>query len=151
MEGAAARRSRARAGALPIAMPCFGRDLACALILSLALVMAPAAGLAQQATRLAQKAEPSIEVPPTYLTGPASQIALSIQLGSPESIPTSSFLRIRGLPPTVSLSDGHAIGPGSWAVPLYSLPTLKAIVPAAVTGRAEVVIQLVATLATRWC
>ena len=93
--------------------------------------------------QLAQRAAPQIDVPATLVAAPASQTPLNIQLGPPESLPTNSFLRMRGLPPSVSLSDGHAIGPGSWAIPLFSLPTLKANLPAGLSGRAEVLLQLV--------
>ena len=64
--------------------------------------------------------------------------------GPPSALPGNSFVRLRGLPPSVSLTEGHAIGPGSWAVPLFSLPTLKANIPAGVSGRSELIISLVA-------
>lgn len=87
---------------------------------------------------------PRIVVAPTILAEPASQAALSIQVGPPAALPSNSFVRLRGLPASVSLTEGHAIAPGSWAVPLFGLPSLKAIVPAGVTGRAEIIIHLVA-------
>ena len=67
----------------------------------------------------------------------------SIQVGPPGSVPGNSFVRLRGLPASVSLTEGYAIAPGSWAVPLFGLPTLKAIVPAGVSGRSEITIHLV--------
>jgi hypothetical protein len=66
-----------------------------------------------------------------------------IHVGPPDALPTNSFLRLRGFPTSVSLTEGHAIAPGSWAIPLFGLPTLKAIVPAGVTGRNEISITLV--------
>ena len=74
---------------------------------------------------------------------PASQVLLPIEVGPPEALPNNCFVRVRGLPPTVSLSDGHAIGPGSWAIPLFALPTLKANIPAGIAERGNVVISLV--------
>jgi hypothetical protein len=91
----------------------------------------------------AQGDGPRIVVAPTILAEPASQAALSIQVGPPATLPSNSFVRLRGLPASVSLTEGHAIAPGSWAVPLFGLPSLKAIVPAGVTGRAEIIIHLV--------
>ena len=92
----------------------------------------------------AQRSEgPSITVPPTIVAEPASQTALSIQVGPPERLPSNSFVRLRGLPASVSLTEGHAISPGLWAVPLVALSALKAIVPAGITGRTEVIIHLV--------
>ena len=73
-----------------------------------------------------------------------SQAALPIRIGPPDALPKNSFVRVRGLPPTVSLSEGYATAPGAWAVPLYALASLQMIVPAGVTGRAELSISLVA-------
>src|SRR5262249_24625659 len=78
------------------------------------------------------------------LAAPASEILLGIQITPPEAAPGNSFVRMRGLPPSVSLTEGHAIAPGSWAVPLFALPNLKANVPAGASGRAEFVVSLVA-------
>ena len=82
-------------------------------------------------------------VAPTILAEPASQAALAIQVGPGRAVPSNSFVRLRGLPASVSLTEGHAIAPGSWAVPLFGLPALKAMVPAGVSGRAEIIIHLV--------
>ena len=68
---------------------------------------------------------------------------LSIEVGPRDALPSKSFLRLRGFPRSVSLTEGHAIAPGSWAVPLFALGSLKAIVPAGVTGRNEIIISLV--------
>lgn len=93
---------------------------------------------------IAQRADGlRITVAPTILAEPATQATLPIQIGPPEALPGNSFVRVRGLPPSVSLTEGHAIGPGSWAVPLFGLPTLKANVPAGVSGRTEIIINLV--------
>jgi hypothetical protein len=58
-------------------------------------------------------------------------------------VPKDSFLRIRGLPSEAKLSEGHEIGPGSWAVPLDALSNLEIIIPAGLYGRSEVAISLV--------
>lgn len=92
----------------------------------------------------AQYGQPRISVAPMITAAPASQVLLPIEVGPPEALPNNSFVRVRGLPPTVSLSDGHAIGPGSWAIPLFALPTLKATIPAGIAERGNVVISLVA-------
>jgi len=109
---------------------------------ALALGLLLAAGVADLA--VAQRAdEPRISVAPTILAEPASQAALSIQVGPPGSLPSNTFVRLRGLPSSVSLTEGYAIAPGSWAVPLFGLAALKAIVPAGVSGRSEIIIHLV--------
>src|SRR6185436_14760846 len=56
----------------------------------------------------------------------------------------NSFLRVRGLPPMVALSEGHSIAPGTWAVSLAALPDLRIMLPAGAAGRSEIVITLVA-------
>jgi hypothetical protein len=106
-----------------------------ATFLFVAAVADPAA--AQRETTL------TIVVPPTIVAEPASQTALSIVVGPPGKVPANTFVRVRGLPSSVSLTEGHAIAPGSWAIPLIGLPGLKAIVPAGVTGRSEMTVQLI--------
>ena len=109
---------------------------------ALALVVFLAGGTSDWAA--AQRADQArITVAPTILAEPASQAALSIQVGPAGALPGNSFVRLRGLPASVSLTEGYAIAPGSWAVPLFGLPSLKAIVPAGVSGRTEIIIHLV--------
>jgi hypothetical protein len=103
---------------------------------ALAVLVSPQAGLAQRA------AQAQITVAPTIVAAPASQVALSIQISPQETLPTNSFLRMRGLPASVSLTEGHAIAPGSWAVPLFALTNLKANIPAGMSGRTDFVISL---------
>jgi hypothetical protein len=95
------------------------------------------------AIRLAQRAEPQISIALTIMAQPASQVSLPIQVGPSRALPKTSFVRLRGLPHFVSLTEGYSVGPGSWEVPLYGLPTLKANVPAGASGRSELVISLV--------
>jgi len=85
----------------------------------------------------------SIAVPPTIVAEPASQTNLPIVVGPAGRLPANSFVRVRGLPSSVSLTEGHAIAPGSWAIPLIGLANLKAVVPAGVSGRSEIIIQLI--------
>jgi hypothetical protein len=93
----------------------------------------------------AQEAEaPRIRVAPTIEAAANSETVLAIEVGPLNGGSPTSFMSLRGLPPTVSLRDGHAVGPGVWAVPLSVLPSLKAQIPAAQSGRSEVVISLIA-------
>jgi hypothetical protein len=85
---------------------------------------------------------PRIAVLSGVVAEPASQIPLQIRIAP--AAPQKAFLRVRGLPPTASLSEGHVIGPGSWAVPLVALPSLTLNLPAAVSGRSELIISLIA-------
>lgn len=84
-----------------------------------------------------------ITVAPTIVAGPASQAALPIKIGPLDALPKNSFVRVRGLPPTVSLSEGYVTAPGAWSVPIHALAGLQMIVPTGVAGRAELSISLV--------
>jgi TPR repeat protein len=86
---------------------------------------------------------PRIAVLATVVAEPATQMPLQIRIAPTESIPRNSFLRLRGLPPTASLSEGYSIAPGAWAIPLNGLPRLRLNLPASVTGKSELVISLV--------
>lgn len=68
---------------------------------------------------------------------------LQIRIAPTESIPRNSFLRLRGLPPTASLSEGHSIAPGAWAIPLNGLPRLRLNLPGSLSGKSELLISLV--------
>jgi hypothetical protein len=86
---------------------------------------------------------PRIKISAQILTQAASQVALGIQLERSDPPPYSSFIRFQGLPPSVSLTEGFATGPGVWAVPLVALATLKVNVPVGVAGHANFLITLV--------
>jgi hypothetical protein len=89
-----------------------------------------------------------IRVAPMMQAEPASKMPLTIQVGPREAIAANSFIRIRGLPPTVSLSEGHVIAPGSWAVPLSALPDLTIILPTGLQGQSDIAISLVSVEGT---
>jgi hypothetical protein len=109
----------------------------------LALAVTLATGVVQRS--LAQRADgPRIQVEQTIFVEPDAHNLLAINVGPRDALPKKSFLRLRGFPRSVSLTEGHAIAPGSWAVPLSALGSLKAIVPAGISGRSEIVISLVA-------
>jgi hypothetical protein len=91
---------------------------------------------------LAQRAEARISMASPIVAEPASQISFTIDVGPREAVPITGFIRVRGLPELVSISDGHATGPGSWAIPLYALPVLKMNIPASIAARSEFEIAL---------
>lgn len=86
---------------------------------------------------------PLISLPPTITGQAATQIAIVVEIGPTATLPANCFVRIRGLPISVSLSEGHAIAPGSWAIPLASLANLKANLPVGQSGESAVTIHLV--------
>lgn len=86
---------------------------------------------------------PQITVAPAIVAEPASHVLLAIRVGPPEALLKKCFLSLRGLPPGVSLTEGHPVSAGSWAIPLSGLPTLAARIPPNISGRAEVTISLI--------
>ena len=86
---------------------------------------------------------PRINIATEILAQPASQAAVIIRLEPSEAVPRNSFVRLHGLPPSVSLTDGFAIGPGVWAVPLFALATLNVNVPVGGSGQSNLLVTLV--------
>jgi hypothetical protein len=85
-----------------------------------------------------------ISVEPTVVAAPKSEVAFPIRINTPEALPKKGFLNVLGLPPGVSLTEGHPLSPGSWAVPFAGANTLKVSIPEGVVGRSEIVIRLIA-------
>ena len=83
-------------------------------------------------------------VDPLIIAQLSAQTALHITVSQPAGASAGSFVRVRGLPPATSLSKGHAMGPGTWAVPLSHLSGLKMKVAASAAGKAKVTFTLVA-------
>jgi hypothetical protein len=71
------------------------------------------------------------------------EAALPIQVAPRAAVPRNAFVRLRGLPREVSLTEGHSVAPGNWAVPVSALSSLKANVPAAVSGKSRIAITLI--------
>jgi hypothetical protein len=112
--------------------------VAAAVAAALTVVQLPPPAAAQEAGAF------SIRIAETIAATARSEIALPIEIGPPETIPKGSFVTVRGLPPAIDLKDGHAVGPGWWAVPLSGLKSLTAEVPDGVSGRSEIVVSLIA-------
>lgn len=91
----------------------------------------------------AQQGRPSIVVATPLRVEPPAQVAFRVQLSPPGAVPPGCFIRIRGLPSTAALSDGHSIAPGAWAVPIAALARLEILLPEGSTGQSEVSITLV--------
>jgi hypothetical protein len=87
--------------------------------------------------------QPALNVSKIILAEPAVETPFPIQVGPLESIQRNSFIRIRGLPATAALTEGHAVGPGAWAIPIIALPNLKITVPANQSGKSDVTVALV--------
>jgi hypothetical protein len=126
--GAGSARRRRRRHRLP-------RALAVRVLLA---AMAVTAGAAS-----AQQGRPSIVVATPLHIEPPAQVALSVRLSPLSAVPPGCFIRMRGLPSTAALSDGHSIAPGAWAVPIAALARLEVLLPEGATGQSEISITLV--------
>jgi hypothetical protein len=126
-----------------LARRCAASDLLARLVPGMALAL-----LAMVAPRTAAQEVGAVSIrtaPSVVANAGSAEVALKIEIGPLGAIPKGSFVTVRGLPPGVGLKDGHAVGPGSWAVPLSALPGLVAQVADGTSGRSEVVISLIAT------
>ena len=110
---------------------------AIALAALLALTLCASHAGAQNQTR------PTVSVAAAIEARSAAITSLPIQIGPANLIPRQAFVRIRGLPRTVALSDGYSIAAGAWAVPLSALPRLRVEVPTGTDGNSEIAISLV--------
>lgn len=108
-----------------------------AATLSLVACMTPAGAQSPPGTG------PAIIINATILAEPGAQTPIAIHVGPEASIAPKSYLRIRGLPNSAALSEGHAIAPGAWAVPLASLSMLRLLVPQGMATRSEISVSLV--------
>lgn len=147
---------RADARAQPPRTP---TGLAAGAVLALALAVlaaGPAAGAplagslatnrdwdASRLTRIQHQRRPKLALPQTLLAAPGDELRLEIDISGVESLPQKTFLRLRGLPGGATLSEGHPIAPGVWAVPLGSLANLRLRVPTDLAGKASLHLSLV--------
>jgi hypothetical protein len=113
-------------------------------LLCAALLMAAPSGRPWPHPATAQQGQPvSLDVAAVTNAAPASRVRLPIEVRPRDALAKNSFIRIRGLPATAALSEGYAIAPGSWAVPLNGLASLMVILPVGLEGRSDVVVALV--------
>jgi len=107
------------------------------------LAIAEASGLWLEPVRAQQPPRVSLSVAPTTHAAPSSQTQLPILIDAKGGLPGNSFIRISGLPEVAALSEGYAIAPGSWSVPLSAGANLKLIVPVGVKGNSDIEISIV--------
>lgn len=86
---------------------------------------------------------PRLEVVQVLIVDPGKEVPLSLQVKTTGPLPNQSFIRIKGLPQATSLSEGHFVRPGVWAVPLSALSSVTISVPAGQSGRSKLTISLV--------
>jgi hypothetical protein len=114
-----------------------GHGVASAIIAVLWLLALTTPTPAQKASR------PELQVPSAILAEPATETPVTIRITEPASVPRLSFVRLRGLPPAATVSDGHTIATGTWVVALTSLNSLRIAAPKDLVGRYEITVTLV--------
>jgi hypothetical protein len=116
----------------------------------LAIALVCWAGVPVVASAQAAGGKYTISIAAMLLAEPGIETPLPIQIAPGDDLPKNSFIRIRGLPPTATLSEGHVIAAGSWAVPLSALPTLKLAAPISNTSKSELTVALVGIDGNVW-
>ena len=94
---------------------------------------------------VAQGKDLGLVVEPVTLAEPATQARLQVHIGSSDPLPKNTLIRLRGLPPAVSVPQGHVVAAGAWAVPVYALAELSLVVPSGLVGWSDVSVALVNT------
>src|SRR5262245_7868801 len=112
-------------------------------LLGAAILMAAPPGPWRHPAAAQQGQSVGLDVAPLTNAAPASRVRLPIEVRPRDALAKNSFIRVRGLPATAALSEGYAIAPGSWAVPLNALSSLMVILPVGVEGKSEVNITVV--------
>src|SRR5690606_23231275 len=105
--------------------------------------IAASLGLGNITAAQAQGEGIAINVAAVILAEPGVETPFSIQIATAGVLPKNSFIRIRGLPASATLSEGHVVAPGSWAVPLSALPSRTLAAPITETGRSDLTVALV--------
>jgi hypothetical protein len=72
----------------------------------------------------APRSRAHIVVAPLLKAKAPAEAPFSVEIVPPDNLPTTSFIRIQGLPEPVSLSAGQAVAAGTWTVPVLSLGNL---------------------------
>jgi hypothetical protein len=85
---------------------------------------------------------PTIGIAPVVFAEPWVETPLPIHVTSPEIV-GKGYIQIDGLPALASLSEGHATRPGSWAVPVARLVTLKITSPGTEDAQPRLAVALV--------
>jgi TPR repeat protein len=83
-------------------------------------------------------------VSPAIALAPSSQVPLSIELAPAAAVPPRAIVLIKGLPATISLSEGRLFESGVWAVAAAHAGPLTITASSVAAGRSDLTISLVA-------
>ena len=77
------------------------------------------------------------------LIQPNKETPIAIQIEPSEQLPTDAFVRMRGLPPAATLTQGYRVNKsGTWAVPVKSLMKLRVQIPREIAEPIPVQVEL---------
>lgn len=113
-----------------------------ATLLSLGGISTPAASQSRVGIAPLAQSVLSIEVGNIILGEPGAETRLAISIAPMAALPANSFLRIKGLPASVQLTDGHQIAAGAWAIPIDGLAKLRIKVQPGTQGKSELSLSL---------
>jgi hypothetical protein len=120
---------------------CVSTDPSCSMTRGLAAI-GGLAFVSKTGGVLVKGEQSRLVVAPFTLLEPGSRAPLQIQLNDQQTLPKNSFVQIRGLPPSATVSQGYAIAPGAWAIPIVALSDLTIGAPNIPAGWSEVSIAL---------
>ena len=84
----------------------------------------------------------SINVAPTVYAEPMSLWPMPVLVRGDEELPAGAALHVRGLPVSVTLSEGRRTAPDTWSVPLPAVSRLEILVGAPIPGRSDLLLTL---------
>lgn len=87
---------------------------------------------------------PSLVVAPVVRLEAGRESALSIEIAPAGVAPPKALVLIRGLPKTMTLSQGRLFDSGLWSVPAAEVSRLRIALPAGARGRSDLSVSLVA-------
>ena len=118
-----------------------GKARADALALSFAMSLAAIASAGGDHA-FAQGQQPTIEAPSVFEVETSKTSPMSILIKPDKAAPQRGMLLIRGLPATITLTEGRVFASGVWSVKLTDLPNLKVAAPSA-AQTSNIVLSLV--------
>ena len=92
-----------------------------ATLLSVSVITTSAVGQSRVGSAPLGQSVLSIEIGTVILGEPGAETRLTIGITPMAALPANSFLRIKGLPASVQLTDGHQIAAGAWAIPIIKV------------------------------
>jgi hypothetical protein len=114
------------------------------LAIGLSVFTAGVTGSIVEAAAQASAETLSLTVPPAFQLVPGVETPLPIQIKPSGTMPRRAIVLIRGLPSTVTLSDGRLFESGVWGVPAADLAKVKMLSSETPAGRTPVTVSVVA-------